>query len=133
MHDGRAAANGAGLGGAASAVAERMRAIVRLEAELAVAELAGKAKRLAAGGVLLAAGGVTLLLGTGLLLAGIAAAIAIVLPWWAALLVLAGGVLGLGGLLGAAGVILLRAGAPPVPRTAIAEARTTLDELAGVS
>ena len=62
-------------------------------------------------------------------LAAAAAGIATVLPAWAALLIVTGGLVGLAALLGLLGIARLRKGAPPVPEQAIAEARKTAEAL----
>src|SRR5581483_2534918 len=70
---------------------------------------------------------VVALFALGFLAAGGAAALALVLPVWAALLVVGGILLGLTLLLAMLGIRSLRAGTPPVPEEAIQEARLTTD------
>jgi Putative Actinobacterial Holin-X, holin superfamily III len=63
-----------------------------------------------------------------LVAAGIAA-VALVLPVWASLLAVGGGLFLLAGLLLAIGVALIKRGAPPVPEQAIREAKLTTEAL----
>jgi hypothetical protein len=121
--------NGLGLSGATKRVADHARSIVRLELQLAAAELKRKAAALGVG--------IALLLGAGLfgmlaLLFGLAAAtagIATALPVWLSLLIMFGGILLLAGILGAVGAALLRKGSKPVPEQALAEAQLTTEAL----
>lgn len=118
-----------GLAEAARHVTEHASAIARLEAQLAMQEVKRKATKLAGSVVLLAGaglfGGIAFLLG---IAAGVAA-IAIVLPAWASLLIVMGFLLLLAGPLGLVGLILLKRGAPPIPEQAIEEARLTTEAL----
>jgi hypothetical protein len=118
-----------GLGGAAKLVSERASSIVRLEIQLALAELK---KKVAALGV-----GIGMLVGAALfgffmlafLLAAAAAAIATVFSTWLALLIVAGGLFLLVGGLATLGLGALRRGTPPVPEQAIEEAKLTTEAL----
>lgn len=118
-----------GLSGATKRVADHARSIVRLELQLAAAELKRKVIALGAGiGLILLAG----LLGLLALLFGLAAAaagIATVFSVWLALLVMFGGLLLLAAILGGIGAALLRKGAKPMPEQAIEEARLTAEAL----
>lgn len=110
-------------------VTEHAGAIARLEAQLALSEVKRKATKLAGSIVLLVGagvfGGIAFLLAIG---AGVAA-VTIVLPVWASLLVVMGFLLLLAGPLGLVGLILLKRGAPPIPEQAIEEARLTTEAL----
>ena len=121
--------NGVGLSGAARRVADHARSFVRLELQLAAAELKQKVAALAAGIALVVVAGVLLLFGLAFALAAAAAGIATAVSVWLALLILFGGLSLLAGVLGVAGLVLLRRGAPPVPKQAIAEARLTTEAL----
>jgi membrane protein len=118
-----------GLNRAARQVAEHASALARLEVELARLELRDKAQSLAIGTGL---GGAALLMAffaVAFLLSAIAAALALVMPVWAALLVTA---LLLAAL--TAGLVLLardrfQHATPPVPEAAIEEARATAEAL----
>jgi hypothetical protein len=121
--------NGVGLSGAARRVADHARSFVRLELQLAAAELRQKVVKLAAGIALVVLAAVLFLFGLAFALASAAAAIATAVSLWLALLVVFGGLVLVAGLLGAIGVVLLRRGVPPVPEQAIAEARLTTEAL----
>ncbi len=118
-----------GLGAAAKLVSERASSIVRLEIQLALAELK---KKVAALGV-----GIGMLVGAALfgffmlafLLAAVAAAIATALSTWLALLIVAGGLFLLVGGLAMLGLGAIRRGTPPVPEQAIEEAKLTTEAL----
>jgi hypothetical protein len=121
--------DGPGLGEAARHVAEHASAIARLELQLAVREVRRKATRLVGAVVLLAGAGflavVGLLLGVG---AGVAA-ISIVLPVWAALLIVMGGLALVATPLALVALVLLKHGTPPIPEQAIQEAKLTTEAL----
>jgi hypothetical protein len=112
-------------------VAEHARTLVRLEGELAVLEVRRKISAIGAGVVLLAAGGVLALFALGFLLATVAAALATVLATWLALLVVGGALALVAAVALAVGVSQLRAGVPPVPEQAMAEAKLTGAALTG--
>jgi membrane protein implicated in regulation of membrane protease activity len=121
--------NGIGLSGATKRVADHARSFVRLELQLAIAEVKRKLAALAAGIALTA---LALLLGLSALGFGLAAAtagIATALPIWLSLLVMFGGLLLLAMILGGIGAALLRRGAKPVPEQAIEEAQLTTEAL----
>ena len=128
MHT-RADAQNGGVHAAVHEVTEHARSLARLEAELAGLEVRSKVAALGAGAVLLAAGGVLALFGLGFLLATVAAALALVVPTWLALLIVGVGVLLAAGAAFATGRSQLRRGVPPVPEQAIAEAKLTGDAL----
>lgn len=122
--------NGAlGLSGAARRVADHARSLVRLELELAAAEVKHKLAALAAGIGLVLAAAVLGLLALTFALAAAAAGIASALPVWAALLVMFGGLIVLALVLATVGVGLLRKGSPPLPEQALEEAKLTTEAL----
>jgi hypothetical protein len=121
--------SGPGLAEAAREVAEHASSLVRLEVDLALREIRRKALALGVGAALLAAAGVLALLMLVTGLAAAIAAIALVLPVWAAILVVGGGLFLLSTLLGVVGLGLVKRGAPPVPEQALAEARLTREAL----
>ncbi|TMI70004.1 MAG: phage holin family protein, partial [Bacillati bacterium ANGP1] len=92
-------------------------------------EVRRKLGSLGLGIALLAGAAVLGLFGLGFALATVAAAFATFLPTWLALLVVAGGVLVITGLLAAVGLAALKKGTPPVPEQAIQEARLTSEAL----
>jgi hypothetical protein len=118
-----------GLGAAAKLVSERASSIVRLELQLAAAELKTKVVALGLGIALLVGAGLFGLFALGFGLATVAAALATVLSTWLALLVVTGGLLLLAGLLALLGLGRLRKGTPPVPEQAIEEAKLTTEAL----
>jgi hypothetical protein len=130
MHT-RAETRDGGVQATVHEVTEHARSLARLEGELAVLELRRKVAALGAGAVLLAAGGVLALFGLGFLLATVAAALALMVPTWLSLLIVALGVLLLAGVAFAIGRSQLRRGVPPVPEQAIDEAKRTGDALKG--
>jgi Putative Actinobacterial Holin-X, holin superfamily III len=121
--------NGIGLSGATKRVADHARSFVRLELQLAAAELK---RRAAALGIGIALAGAAAVLALTALLFGLAAAtagIATTLPVWLSLLVMFGGLLLFAAILGGVGAALLKKGAKPVPEQAIEEARLTTEAL----
>jgi hypothetical protein len=121
----------AGLGEAAKHVAERASALVRLELELAALELKRKVLALALGVAFTLVAGIMLLFALGFAIAGGAAGLATAVSTWLALLLVAGGLVLLAGLLGLLGLRKLKRGTPPVPEQAIEEARLTTEALRG--
>jgi uncharacterized membrane protein YqjE len=89
--------------------------LIRKELELAKAELSEKARNLAVGGGLIAGGAVLGLVTLGCLTAAAIMALAIVLPDWAAALIVGGAVALVAGLLALVGLKSMRRAAPAVP------------------
>ena len=118
-----------GLGAAAKLVSERASSLVRLELQLAAAELKQKVVALGLGIALLVGAAVVGLFALGFGLATGAAALATTVSTWLALLIVTGALVVLAGLLGAIGVGRLRKGTPPIPVQAIEEARLTTEVL----
>ena len=118
-----------GLGTAARAVSEHISSLVHLEIELALSELKKKAASVGVGVGLLVGGALFAFFGLGFLLAAAAAGIALALPWWASLLIVAGMLFLLTGLLVFIGLTMLQKATPPVPEQAIEEARLTTEAL----
>jgi hypothetical protein len=117
----------AGLGGAAKAVADRARSIVRLELQLAATELKGKVVALGIGIAMLVGAALFAFFAFAFALATVAAALAIAVSTWLALLIVTGGLVVLAGVLAALGIGAIRKGTPPVPEQAIAEAKLTAE------
>jgi Putative Actinobacterial Holin-X, holin superfamily III len=115
----------ASLGAAAKQVAEHASALVRLELELAKLELTRKVAALVTGIVLGLGAAVLALFMLGFLLAAGAAGLDTFMPTWLALLIVAGALLLLVGLLGLLALGRIRKGTPPVPEQAIREAKLT--------
>jgi len=114
---------------AAERVADHARRMVQLEIELAKLEVQQKAALLGVGTGLMVAAGVLGLFGFGFLLATIAAALALVVDWWLALLIVAGSLLIIAAGLVLGGIAAFKKGAPPVPELALVEARLTAETL----
>lgn len=127
--DASGATRNGGLSGAAKQVAEHASAIGRLELELAGLELKKKLKAMGLGMGLGAGAAIFGLIGIGFLCATVAAALEIVLATWLALLVTAGILVGLAGLLGLTALGLISRATPPMPEQAIAEAKLTTEAL----
>lgn len=121
--------NGMGLSGATRRVADHARSFVRLELQLAAAEMKKRLAALALGIALAASAAVFGLIALAFGLAAATAAIAIALPVWLSLLIMFGGLLLLAGTLGGIGLILLKRGAKPVPEQAVEEARLTTEAI----
>ena len=118
-----------GLGAAAKLVSERVSAIVRLELQLAAAELKKKVVALGLGIGLLVGAALFGFFFLAFALATVAAALALVVSTWLALLIVTGALLLLVGLLAVVGIGRLRKGTPPVPEQAIEEAKLTAEAL----
>ena len=120
---------GLGLTGATRRVAEHARSIVRLELQLATAELKRKLQQLGTGLGFSFGAAVLAFLALSFALAAAAAGLSTTLPVWASLLIVAGGVLLVGAIFAAVGVSLLRTGSNPVPEQALEEAQRTTEAL----
>jgi membrane-bound ClpP family serine protease len=120
---------GLGLSGATRRVAEHAREFVRLELELASAELKKKAASLGTGiGLILGAAVLAFLALTFGLLAA-AAGLATTLPIWASLLIVCGGLIVITAILALVGRAMLQKGMQPLPEQAVEEARLTGEAL----
>ena len=120
-----------GVGPAVKEVAEHASALARLEMELATLELKRKVAVFGIGVGLGVAAGVFLLFALGFGLAAGAAALALVVSTWLALLIVFGGVLLLALILGVFAMRAIKAGTPPVPEQAVAEAKLTTEAIKG--
>ena len=118
-----------GLGAATRLVSERASALVRLELQLAAAELKQKVASLGIGIGLLVAAAVFGLFAIGFGLATIAAGLATTVSMWLALLIVTGGLVLVVATLALLGRWKVRQGTPPVPEQAIAEAKLTTEAL----
>ena len=118
-----------GVGAAAKTVAEHASALVRLEIELATMELKRKVVAIGMGIAFGLGAALFLLFMLGFLFLAVAAAFATVVSTWLALLITAGILFVLVGLLGALAIGRIRKGTPPVPEQAIREAKLTADAL----
>jgi hypothetical protein len=118
-----------GLSDATKRVADHARSLVQLEVQLAMTELKRKAVAFGAGIGLTLTAALIGLFALAFALAAGAAALTLVLSVWLSLLIFAGGLFLVTGLLLAIGIGLLRKGAKPVPEQAIAEAQLTREAL----
>ncbi len=109
------------------AVADRARSIVRLELQLAALELKEKVVAIGLGLGLLAGAAIFGVFFVGFALATAAAALALVVSTWLALLIVTGALLFLVLVCAGVGVMLVRKGSPPVPKQALEEARLTTE------
>ncbi len=101
--------------------------LVRDEMKLARAEMQTKGKRFGLGAGMAGAGGLMALFGLGVLVAAAVLALALVLPAWAAALVVGGVLLLLAGLLGLLGRKQVQKATPPMPRESIESVRKDID------
>ena len=93
--------------------------LVRGEIALAKAELAQKGKRAGIGAGLAGAAGVLALYGVGALITTVIAALALVLPVWAAALIVAVVIFIVAGVLGLLGKNQIQRATPPVPENTV--------------
>ena len=121
--------NGLGLSDAARRVADHAREFVRLEIELATAELKAKAAAFGAGVGVLAAAAMFGFLTLCFALAAITAGMSTTLAVWESLLIMFGALLVLSSILAAIGTVLVRKAKNPVPEQAIEEAQLTTEAL----
>jgi hypothetical protein len=122
--------NGVGLSGATRRVADHARSLVRLELQLATAEMKKKFQAIGTGIGLSAGAALLALYALGFGLAAAAAGLATTLPWWAALLIVCGALVLIAAILGLIGYKLIQKGtANPVPEQAIEEAQLTTEAL----
>ncbi len=115
------------LGELVARLSELTSRLVRDELRLAQVELTQKGKRAGIGVGLTGAGGVFALFGLGTLLVAAIAALALVLPVWAAALIVGAAVLLLAGALALAGVGQLKRGTPLMPEQAIASTQRDIE------
>jgi hypothetical protein len=128
MHTPTTESNG-GVGAAAKNVAEHASSLARLEVQLALLEVKKKVAALGLGIGLLVGAAVFGLFLLAFVLATITAAIALVLPVWAALLIVTALVAGGAGTLALLGLGAVKKGSPPVPEQAIREAKLTTEAI----
>jgi membrane protein len=97
--------------------------LLGMEMELARAEIGIQVKRAGAGAGLFGAAAVLGLLGLGALTACAVIALALVIDWWLAALIVGGALVLVAGILALAGRAKVKAVAPPVPERAIGEVK----------
>ena len=118
-----------GVGPAAKEVAEHASTLARLELELAGLEIKRKIAALGIGIGLVVGAAAFLFYALGFGFAAGAAGLALVLPLWAALLIVFGTLVLIALILGLIGLKSIRKGAPPVPEQAVTEAKLTTEAL----
>ena len=118
-----------GLGAATRLVSERASALVRLELQLALAELKKKAAVLGVGIGLLVGAALLAVYGIGFALATAAAGLATTMSTWLALLIVTGAVFLVVAVLALVGIGRRRKATPLVPTQAIEEAKITTEAL----
>lgn len=119
------------IGASARRVVAHVSSLWRLEKELAVSELGHKGATLGAGVGVAIVAGIFVLYAVGFGLAAVAGALALVVDWWVALLIVFGVLLVVALVLALASVRLFRGGARLTPGHAIEEARLTKQVLRG--
>jgi membrane protein implicated in regulation of membrane protease activity len=120
---------GLGLSGATKRVAEHAREFVRLELQLASAELKKKAAAVGVGLGLTGGAAILAFLALCFGLAAAAAGIATTLAVWESLLIVCGALVLIAATLGYIGVAMLKKGTQPLPEQAVEEARLTTEAL----
>ena len=118
-----------GIRASARRAIAHFRAISQLEKALATLELKQKAQSLGAGAALGIAAGVMALYTLGFALATIAAALALVVDWWLALLIVFGVLVLLTLILGLLASKMMKKGTPLKPEQALEEAQLTKQAL----
>jgi hypothetical protein len=108
---------------------EQISRLVRQEVALAKEELAEKGRRAGRGGGLLGAAGAVGYAGLLALSATGAAALSLVLPVWAAALIVTGVLFALAALLAATGRAQLRRATPPTPEEALGSVKADVEEI----
>ncbi|GGW51833.1 phage holin family protein [Streptomyces xantholiticus] len=103
--------------------------LVREEMQLARAEMSEKGKRFGRGGGLFGGAGLVTVLGLQALVATAIIALALVLPWWAAGLIVAGVLFLIAGVLAAAGKKNIRQATPPKPEQAMSSMQRDVREI----
>jgi len=112
-------------------VVAHARSLSELQKELAALELKQKASSLGAGAALGVAAGIMALYAVGFGLATAAAALALVVDWWLALLIVFAVLVLLTVILGLVAKTMVKKGTPLAPEQAIEEARLTKQALRG--
>ncbi|MGW7466054.1 phage holin family protein [Streptomyces xantholiticus] len=108
---------------------QQMAQLVREEMQLARAEMNEKGKRFGMGGGLFGGAGLIAVLGLQALVATAIIALALVLPWWAAGLIITGVLFLIAGVLAAAGKKNIRQATPPKPEQAMSSVQRDVREI----
>jgi hypothetical protein len=118
-----------GTGELVKQASQQMSDLVRAELRLGMAEVKGKAKQTGVGAGMLSAAGLTALYAVGAGLAAAIAGIAVVLPVWAAALIVMGALFAIAAVLGLVGRTRVSRGVPPVPAQALQSTKQDVIEL----
>ena len=110
-------------------LSEQTSRLVRDELMIALAEVKAKGKRVGLGAGLAGAGGLFALFGLAVLVVAAVLALALVLPAWAAALIVGGALLLFAGLLALVGKNQVQKASPPVPQEAVASVRADIDSV----
>lgn len=108
---------------------EQVSQLVRDEIALAKLEMTTKAKKMGLGAGLFGGAGVVVFYGVGALLAGLALLLALVLPAWAAALIVAGGLFLIAAIAALIGRGEFKRAGTPVPEQAIGSVKADVDTL----
>ncbi|MZE70558.1 phage holin family protein [Streptomyces sp. SID5789] len=108
---------------------EQLSRLVRQEVSLAKLELAEKGKRAGRGGGMLGAAGAVAYVGLFALAGTATAALSLVLPVWAAALIVTAALFLIAGILAATGRAQLRRAVPPKPEEALGSVRADVDQI----
>ena len=114
-----------------SRATEQISLLARQEVALAKEELAEKGRRAGRGGGLLGAAGAVGYAGLLVLAGAGVAALSLVLPVWAAALIMTGVLFALAGLLALIGRAQLRHATPPTPQATLGSVRADVEEIKG--
>lgn len=117
------------MGEMVTQLAEQVSRLIREELRLAQAEMAQKGKRAGLGAGMFGGGGVAALYGIAALLAAIVLALALVMPAWAAALVVGAVLLAVAGGLALFGRRQIQHATPPVPQQATGSVRADVEEI----
>ncbi|HZB31212.1 MAG TPA: phage holin family protein [Streptosporangiaceae bacterium] len=118
-----------GTGELVKQASQQMSDLVRAEMRLGMAEMKHKAKQTGVGAGMLSAAGLTALYGVGAGVAAAIAAIANVLPVWAAALIIMGALFVIAAVLGLIGRSRVNRGVPPVPEQALESTKQDVIEI----
>ncbi|MFK8849179.1 phage holin family protein [Streptomyces sp. Ac-502] len=121
--------DGRPVGELVTQASEQLAGLVRDEMRLTQAELARKGKRFGVGGGLLGGAGTVAFLAAQALVATAIIALGLVLPLWAAGLVVVGALLVLAAVLGLLGRQRIRRATPPVPEEAVRSVRKDVETI----
>jgi hypothetical protein len=129
MTDPGQAAAGGSAGELAQQLSEQVSRLIKDELKLAGAEMTRKGTRAAVGIGMFGGGGIIALYGVGcLLLAGIAG-LALIVPAWAAALIVGGALLAAAGMAALAGRRQLARATPPVPEQAVRSVKADVETI----